>query len=103
EPALRDAAAAANRYDQPLTLVNVLNVHVGLYGVRITPYFENVLRSEANAALETCLKTVQNEYPAVEASVATHEGRPAHVLADSSRSATLTVVGSRGRGGFAGL
>lgn len=103
KPALREAAAAAARRNQPLTVVNVMDVHVGLYNVRITPYYENYLRSETDETLEECLRWLQDEYPGLDANRAIHEGRPGPVLAAISETASLTVVGSRGRGGFAGL
>ncbi|MCZ3386442.1 MAG: universal stress protein [Actinomycetia bacterium] len=42
-------------------------------------------------------------YPDVEVNQLLRQGRPAKVLADASRGATLVVVGSRGHGGFASM
>ncbi|MFI5916767.1 universal stress protein [Dactylosporangium sp. NPDC051541] len=55
------------------------------------------------AALEESLTTWRHKYPDVPVAPQVADGRPAAVLVDASRTATLVVVGSRGHGGFTGL
>jgi nucleotide-binding universal stress UspA family protein len=49
------------------------------------------------------ISTYADKYPAVAVQVKIVEGRPATALAELTDDASLVVVGSRGRGGFAGL
>lgn len=53
--------------------------------------------------LSRWLRPFQDRYPAVTAHRLVVSGRPARRLIEHSAAAQLTVVGSRGRGGFAGL
>jgi nucleotide-binding universal stress UspA family protein len=61
------------------------------------------LRSAADAALDATMRAVVPADPDVAVERRLIEGAPATVLVDESRHADLLVVGSRGRGGFAGL
>ncbi len=49
------------------------------------------------------LAGLREEFPDVDVAQRLTEGGAVHALADASRGATLVVVGSRGRGGFASL
>ena len=71
--------------------------------VAMAAYDEDVWRSEATETLRATLESVDlDELPAgLDRQVV--EGPPAKVLLDTSSGADLVVVGSRGRGGFAGL
>ncbi|WP_433219880.1 universal stress protein [Dactylosporangium sp. CS-047395] len=55
------------------------------------------------AALDDALANWSGKFPDVPVAQLVAAGRPAAVLVDASRTATLVVVGSRGHGGFTGL
>jgi nucleotide-binding universal stress UspA family protein len=57
---------------------------------------------DARAVLEQETREVLGSSPDVELSTSAVEGHPAQILAEASKSASLIVVGSRGRGKFAG-
>lgn len=62
-----------------------------------------VYEEEAGAALAERLAGRQEQFPDVRVQRRLVRDRPAHSLVEESRNAQLVVVGSRGRGGFAGL
>lgn len=53
--------------------------------------------------LEEIVEEVLGSQPGVELRMSVQEGHPAPVLTEQSKSASLLVVGSRGRGEFAGM
>ncbi|OBG17525.1 universal stress protein [Mycolicibacterium celeriflavum] len=61
------------------------------------------LRREAEVALGERLAGWQEQYPDVKIRRVVVMDRPAHQLLEQSDSAQLTVLGSHGRGGFAGM
>jgi nucleotide-binding universal stress UspA family protein len=61
------------------------------------------LHRAAEAALEAAVEEVVSDRGEVGVERRVVEGAAASVLVDESRDAELLVVGSRGRGGFAGL
>lgn len=58
---------------------------------------------DARASVEEALDAVFGEHRPEGLEVTVREGNPARVLLDASKDASMLVVGSRGRGGFAGL
>ncbi|WP_238012284.1 universal stress protein [Dactylosporangium sp. AC04546] len=61
------------------------------------------LRDDEDRALAEAIGGWAGKYPDVDVRRAAASGRPAEVLTELSAGAELVVVGSRGRGGFAGL
>jgi nucleotide-binding universal stress UspA family protein len=61
------------------------------------------MSEDAQAQLTGVVAEVAGGSPGVEIEQAVAEGPPASVLIDAAEHADLLVVGSRGRGGFAGL
>src|SRR5699024_11909981 len=59
--------------------------------------------TQVERTLDDCLAAVTANYPGLAAGSRIHEGPPAKILAEISQTADTVVVGSRGRGGFAGL
>ncbi len=53
--------------------------------------------------LDETLAPYRERFPGVSFRASVEEGRPATVLAERSKSSSMVVVGSRGRGGVAGL
>lgn len=69
----------------------------------IPPAGWHELEKEAEETLGKWLAGWQERYPDVTVRLVVALDRPAHQLLDQSESAQLTVVGSHGRGGFAGM
>jgi len=61
------------------------------------------IEAAARALLDDAVEKAQEDEPALSIEGELVEARPAHALLQSARGADLLVVGSRGRGGFAGL
>lgn len=66
-------------------------------------YDEAVVDEEERRVLDRALAEWREEFPGVEVGCEAMRGRPARILAGASARADLVVVGTRGRGGFAGL
>lgn len=60
-------------------------------------------RGLAQSLVDETAAEVQATYPDVSISTELHAGTGASALVEASHAATMVVVGSRGRGGFAGL
>jgi nucleotide-binding universal stress UspA family protein len=66
-------------------------------------YDRAVVDEEERRMLDHALAALRDEFPHVEVACEAIHGRPARILAGASARADLLVVGTRGRGGFAGL
>lgn len=66
-------------------------------------YDRAVVGEEERRVLDHALVALREEFPYVEVCCEAVRGRPARILAGASARADLLVVGTRGRGGFAGL
>jgi nucleotide-binding universal stress UspA family protein len=60
-------------------------------------------RALAQTMVDETANEVRDTYPDITVTTELHAGTGANALIEASRDATMVVVGSRGRGGFAGL
>jgi nucleotide-binding universal stress UspA family protein len=103
-PALELAFEAAARFGAPLTALHVWwaqpNDSLKRRGIHVPAAAE----AEANGLLHAMVEPWREKYPYVDVQERLVHGlNPAEKLIDASGGAALTVVGSRGRGGFVGL
>lgn len=63
---------------------------------------EHALVDELRETMQQGVAWLQSEFPDLEISAHVVDGVPVDVLVEESKTARLTVVGTRGRGGFAG-
>ena len=66
-------------------------------------YTDDDATADARKTLEKVVADVLGEPPSVPVNLRVVKGQPADVLTEATRSADLLVVGSRGRGAFAGM
>jgi nucleotide-binding universal stress UspA family protein len=103
------AAAMAGRRHAPLRLVMVYeSVVYGLGPSYLTGNYaagidEELLRDAVKQTLGELTRRVTTAHPEVEIESVLREGGAAACLIAESQEATVTVVGSRGHGGFSGL
>lgn len=101
------AAELAQRRHAPLRLIYVLeNMFYGygpMFGAGTYAIADEQLRSAAGDVLTDSTQKITSTHPGLEIDSRIREGGAAAVLIDESQDAEVTVVGSRGAGGFAGL
>jgi nucleotide-binding universal stress UspA family protein len=103
EPAVRLAFEFAHRHGQPLTAVHVWHdVRSGGAMAMSAADLDDRARSE-RLVLEQAISRAREQFPTVGISETVTNGHPARVLAAASEQASTVVVGSRGRGAFAGM
>ena len=102
ESALRFAFTRARRYGRGLTVVRAWGSTAVFVDVPGSAKWEQVEKEE-QATLSEALVPWRDRYPGVDVLEKSVLGNAAALLVDESAAAELLVVGSRGRGGFAGL
>lgn len=100
--ALRWAADYARAFDAPLHVFAVFDVP-SVFGPYAMTGSQNStkLQDDARTILSDTVRTTLGEDAQVEQHVV--QGHPAAALVAASEGARVVVIGSRGRGGFAGL
>jgi nucleotide-binding universal stress UspA family protein len=89
----------------PLVAITTWNVEVVDGLVVTTPGTEawNEIEARYRAVADRVVDPLREKHPDVECTVEVVRGGPAKVLAERSAEAGLVVMGTRGRGGFAGM
>jgi nucleotide-binding universal stress UspA family protein len=104
--ALRFAFDHVNRVGGTLTAVYAISYGASAGGAALFGYADTHLsdyRAEMREWLDDYLDDLRIEYPDVDVAAELAVGSAGRLLIDRSHAASLVVVGSRGRGGFAGL
>ncbi|RBP65505.1 nucleotide-binding universal stress UspA family protein [Brevibacterium sanguinis] len=102
-PALWKAARLAVRRGSPLHIVAVVTTTViGPEWLPSTADLERLV-NEAADKLVVAKQRLKEEFPDLDVTWTLFDGQPAEVLVRASDTAEVLVIGSRGRGGFAGL
>lgn len=104
-PASGVAAHHANRHNQGLAVLTVIPepTTTSTRSLDLDRAIREQLLGPAQAMVEQVAEKVRVQYPNLSVETYVLSGRPTHKLVEASRSAELTVVGSRGYGGFRGL
>jgi nucleotide-binding universal stress UspA family protein len=102
--ALRWAADEARRRSAELDVVLAWHLpHTGVYR-QVVGYLDlGLFEKEAQAILDRATAEAKATGVGLVESIFVHDGSPSRALREAARDADLVVVGSRGRGGFAGL
>lgn len=108
EPALSAAFEAAAARSLPLTVVHALQQRLptaapGSQDFPVAGIDADELEARQRAAIQDIANECAGRFPGVGVDVRFVREHPAHALVDASAESALTVVGTRGRGGFTGL
>lgn len=102
--ALKLAFDAAEVRGVPLIALNAWDFGpYDAYNAEIWDRSTGDVTSNLTALVEDLIAGEQAAHPGVPVEIKVVRGRPEHALVEESKQAGLVVVGSRGRGGFAGL
>ena len=97
------AAEQAQSRGLPVRVVCSLPPFTGSLAWRPTPVDRDALHAEIMVQLNAGKAWLQSHFPQLDISVELLDGPPVEVLIEASRTAELVVLGTRGRGGFAGM
>lgn len=101
--ALRFAVAQARRMSGSVRVVTAYDYNWGAARFGGAEVLEETVRERHEKALAEAVEEVRPVAPEVPITTSAILGEPAPVLLNAGRSAALTVVGNRGRGGFGSL
>jgi nucleotide-binding universal stress UspA family protein len=108
--ALEIAGEMAARAGEPLTIISAWDIPVtgawttsGWADGGGDPTWREALHDDATAAGEQAASSIRDLHPQLVVSNQVVEAPAAHALVEAGQGATLVVLGSRGRGGFASL
>ncbi len=97
------AAEQAMRWKLPLRMVCSVPPFTGSLAWVPAPLDREALYADIQVQLQAGKDWLQSHFPRLEISFEVSDGAPVEVLIEASRKAELVVLGSRGRGGFAGM
>lgn len=99
-PVLRDAAVQAKLYGIPLHLVGITATHILSPEWMPSEAHLEKMYDRASALMAEAAKSLADEFPDVEVRWSIFDAPTTEVLINSTRTADLLVIGSRGRTGF---
>ncbi|SHN75983.1 universal stress protein [Cryptosporangium aurantiacum] len=104
EATLEAAFAEADRAGAPLVVAHAWSdvTLVGVFGASVVPSWIEA-RHDAEELVHRQLAGWHGKYPDVRIGTVVEREQPAHMLLELAATAGLVVVGSHGRGGFAGM
>ncbi|MFD1212271.1 universal stress protein [Arthrobacter sp. GCM10027362] len=97
------AAEEAERWGYPLKVVCALPPFTGSLAWVPAPLDRDALYADIKEQLDAGVAWLRSHFPNVPISGEVLEGSPIELLIDATRTAWLLVIGTRGRGGFAGM
>ncbi|MBF8185730.1 universal stress protein [Nonomuraea sp. K274] len=103
QDAVEWAADDAFRTGEPLRIVHAVDRAPYQVGRYRHPELADLLLREGQRILREAAVVARVRRPGIEVTTRDIEGAPAPVLREQARDATEVVIGSRGRGGFAGM
>ncbi|CAH0248194.1 MULTISPECIES: universal stress protein [unclassified Arthrobacter] len=101
--AVLEAAAQAERLSARLRVVCAVPQYTGSLAWVPTPMDRDALFADIKVQLDAGVAWLRSHFPALQVETQLVDGSPVDILVDASRHVELVVVGTRGRGGFAGM
>lgn len=101
--AVLEAAAQAKRLGVPLRLVCAVPPYNGSLAWLPAPLDREALFADIRAQLDAGVAWLKGHFPGLDVQTQLIDGSPVDILVETSRHVELVVVGTRGRGGFAGM
>ena len=101
--AVLEAAAQAQRLSAPLRMVCAVPHYTGSLAWVPTPLDREALFADIRVQLEAGADWARSHFPGLAVETQLVDGSPVEILVEASRHVEHIVVGTRGRGGFAGM
>ncbi len=101
--AVLEAAAQAQRLSAPLRVVCAVPQYSGSLAWVPAPMDREALFADIRVQLDAGVEWLKSHFPGLRIETQLVDGSPVDILVEASRHVELVVVGTRGRGGFAGM
>ncbi len=101
--AVMEAAAQAERLSAPLRVVCAVPQYSGSLAWVPAPMDREALFADIRTQLDAGTAWIRSHFPRLTVETQLVDGSPVDILVQASRQVELVVVGTRGRGGFAGM
>ena len=101
--AVLEAAAQAERLSAPLRVVCAVPQYNGSLAWVPAPMDRDALFADIRTQLDAGTAWIRSHFPGLTVETRLVDGSPVDILVEASRHVELVVVGTRGRGGFAGM